>query len=208
MSVPTEESRRKEPLAESTIGIDCGQVPSVLVCNLSASCLADVPEIVILTMNYQVDSYDAKILLALDKDPRASVMALADRTKLSRNTVQARLSKMERLGVLRSYERRIDPAALGYPMTAFILTRVAQRRLAEIATALHDIPEVLELHGLGGVTDLLIHVVAREADDLYRVAGRILDIEGVEQTTTSLVMRKFFDYRLTPLLMGLSEQDD
>lgn len=202
------ETKHVEPVPESTIGLDFRQVPSVVMGILPTRFLADVPEIDILTINYQVDSYDAKILLALDEDPRASVMALAERTKLSRNTVQARLGKMERLGVLRSYERRIDPAALGYPMTAFILTRVAQRRLTEIAAALRDIPEVVELHGLGGVTDLLIHVVAREADDLYRVAGRILDIEGVEQTTTSLVMRKFFDYRLTALLTRLSERDD
>jgi hypothetical protein len=39
---------------------------------------------------------------------------------------------------------------------------------------------------------------------LYRNAGRILDIDGVEQTTTSLVMRKRVDYRVTPLLTSLA----
>lgn len=150
-----------------------------------------------------VDPIDARILLALNTDPRATTVALASVTQLSRNTVQARIAKLEQLGVLRSFERRIEPAALGFPMTAFILTRVTQRRLADIAEALEGISEVLEVHGLGGVTDLLIHVVAREADDLYRVAGRILDIDGVEQTTTAVVMRKFVDYRLTPLLSSL-----
>lgn len=150
-----------------------------------------------------VDPIDARILLALNTDPRATTVALASVTQLSRNTVQARIAKLEQLGVLRSFERRIEPAALGFPMTAFILTRVTQRRLADIAEALEGISEVVEVHGLGGVTDLLIHVVAREADDLYRVAGRILDIDGVEQTTTAVVMRKFVDYRLTPLLSSL-----
>ncbi|MDT2005306.1 Lrp/AsnC family transcriptional regulator [Rhodococcus opacus] len=150
-----------------------------------------------------VDSLDAKILGALTEDPRATVIALADRTGLSRNTVQARLGKLERQGVLHSFERRIDPGALGYPLTAFILTSVTQRKLAPVADALDGIPEVVEVHGLSGATDLLIHVVARDADDLYRIAGRILDIDGVEQTTTSLVMRKLVDYRLTPLLEQL-----
>ncbi|TQC43696.1 Lrp/AsnC family transcriptional regulator [Rhodococcus sp. WS4] len=150
-----------------------------------------------------VDSLDAKILGALTEDPRATVIALADRTGLSRNTVQARLGKLERQGVLHSFERRIDPGALGYPLTAFILTSVTQRKLTPVADALDGIPEVVEVHGLSGATDLLIHVVARDADDLYRIAGRILDIDGVEQTTTSLVMRKLVDYRLTPLLEQL-----
>ncbi|GAA2810295.1 Lrp/AsnC family transcriptional regulator [Mycolicibacterium pallens] len=151
----------------------------------------------------RIDALDAKILRALADDPRATVMALADRTGLSRNTVQARWSKLESQGVLRSFERRIDPAALGFPLTAFILTRVIQRKLAPIAAALGKVPEVVEVHGLGGVTDMLIHVVARDADDLYRIAGSILDIDGVEQTTTALVMRKFVEHRLAPLIAEL-----
>ncbi|KRD05962.1 AsnC family transcriptional regulator [Mycobacterium sp. Root265] len=153
-----------------------------------------------------IDAIDARIIKALSDDARATVIALADTTKVSRNTVQARLNKLENQHVFRSLERRIDPAALGYPLTAFILTRVTQRKLAQIADALEQVPEVIEVHGLGGVTDLMIHVVAREADDLYRIAGRILDIDGVEQTTTSLVMRKLVDYRITPLLDDLIHQ--
>ena len=163
-------------------------------------------EVVILTTQTRVDALDARILKALNDDPRATVIALAHETRLSRNTVQARINKLERLGVLRSFERRIDPATLGYPLTAYILTRVTQRKLAAIARALEQVPEVVEVQGLGGTTDLLIHVVAREADDLYRVAGRILDIDGVEQTNTSLVMRKLVDFRLTPLLEKLAEE--
>ncbi|SEB79647.1 Lrp/AsnC family transcriptional regulator [Rhodococcus koreensis] len=151
-----------------------------------------------------VDSIDAKILSALTEEPRATVIALADKTGLSRNTVQARLGKLEKQGVLQSFERRIDPGALGYPLTAFILTSVTQRKLTRIADALDDVPEVVEVHGLSGATDLLVHVVARDADDLYRIAGRILDIDGVEQTTTSLVMRKLVDYRVTQLLTSLA----
>jgi DNA-binding Lrp family transcriptional regulator len=155
----------------------------------------------------QLDALDAKILAALSADPRATISALAETTRLSRNTVQARVNKLEKGGALRSFERRINLAALGYPLTAFILTRVTQRKLGAIAASLQTIPEVVEVHGLGGAYDLLIHVVAREADDLYRVAGRILDIAGVEQTTTALVMRQFFDYRVMPLLGQLVAGD-
>ncbi|MFW0794397.1 Lrp/AsnC family transcriptional regulator [Gordonia sp. CPCC 205515] len=147
-----------------------------------------------------VDAIDARILAALSDDPRATVIALADRTGLSRNTVQARLAKLEQRGALRSFDRRIDPAALGYPLTAFVLTDVTQSQLAPVSAALAEIPEVLEVHGLTGVTDLLVHVVARDADDLYRIAGMILDIPGVTRTTTSLVMRKLVDYRIDGLV--------
>ncbi|WP_273735402.1 Lrp/AsnC family transcriptional regulator [Mycolicibacterium septicum] len=147
-----------------------------------------------------VDDIDTRILRALVADPRASVVALAEVTGLARNTIHTRLARLEAGGVLQTFERRIDPAALGYPLTAFIMVAVTQRKLAKIGADLERIPEVLEVHGLSGVTDLLVHIVARGADDLYRVAGRILDIDGVEKTTTGLVMRRLVDYRLTPLL--------
>jgi DNA-binding Lrp family transcriptional regulator len=148
----------------------------------------------------EVDATDARLLLALAESPRASVLALAERLGLSRNTVQARLAGLEARGVLTSFERRVDPAALGYPLTAFVTVQVVQRMLATVAEALEGVPEVVEVLGLSGPADLLVQVVARDADDLYRIAGKLLASDGVERTTTSLVMRRLVEHRLSPLL--------
>lgn len=147
-----------------------------------------------------VDATDARLLLALAESPRATVLALAERTGLSRNTVQARLTGLESRGVVTSFERRVEPAALGYPLTAFVMVQVTQRLLAEVAAALREVPEVLEVLGLSGPTDLLVRVAARDADDLYRIAGQLLATDGVERTTTSLVMRTLVEHRVAPLL--------
>jgi DNA-binding Lrp family transcriptional regulator len=153
-----------------------------------------------------VDATDARLLLALAESPRATVLALAERTGLSRNTVQARLAGLEARGVLASFERRIDPAALGYPLSAFVMVQVTQRLLDEVAGALREVPEVLEVLGLSGPTDLLVRVVARDADDLYRIAGQLLATDGVERTTTSLVMRTLVGHRVTPLVQRLTPE--
>ncbi|MFI8003509.1 Lrp/AsnC family transcriptional regulator [Streptomyces sp. NPDC086010] len=143
---------------------------------------------------------DARLLMALSAHPRATTVALAEASGLSRNTVQSRLTALDRTGAVGSFERCIDPAALGYPLTAFVTTQVSQRRLDEVARALAGIPEVLQVLGLTGDTDLLVQVVATDAEDLYRVAGQVLDVPGVERTSTALVMRQMVPYRLTPLL--------
>jgi DNA-binding Lrp family transcriptional regulator len=101
---------------------------------------------------------------------------------------------------LRSFEHRIDPAALGYPLTAFILITVRQQKLDQVGDALARVPEVLEVFGLSGPVDLLARVVATDADDLYRIAGQILATSGVERTETALTMRQMVDYRVGPLL--------
>ncbi|MEU0840758.1 Lrp/AsnC family transcriptional regulator [Streptomyces sp. NPDC005962] len=153
-----------------------------------------------MTSERMLDATDARILLALATDPRATVVALAEQLGLSRNTVQARVARMERGGTLGSFERRIIPNALGHPLTAFVTAQVNQRRLADVSEALAGIAEVVEVFGLSGETDLLVRVVAADAEDLYRIAGQILAIPGIERTTTALAMRELVPHRLTPLL--------
>ncbi|MDQ4117233.1 MAG: Lrp/AsnC family transcriptional regulator [Actinomycetota bacterium] len=159
-------------------------------------------------MPTRIDGHDARLLLALAENPRGTVLALADRVGLSRNTVQARLARLEEGGVLDTFERRIDPAALGYPLTAFVTVRVVQRELAAVADALDRVPEVLQVHGMSGEEDLLVQLVARDADDLYRIAGRLLATDGVERTTTSLVMRSLVGFRTAPLLRRIADGDE
>jgi DNA-binding Lrp family transcriptional regulator len=153
-----------------------------------------------MTKNAPADAIDARLLLALTREPRAATITLAERTGVSRNTVQARLNRWDDAGALLPFDRRIDPGYLGYPLRAYVLTHVKQRRLSEVSAALREIPEIVEVHGLSGAADLLIQVVARDADDLYRIAGRILSVKGVRRTSTSLVMRELIDYRLAQLI--------
>ena len=103
--------------------------------------LSNVPE---------VDATDARLLLALAEDPRASVMALSQRLGLARNTVQARLARLESNGVLAPLDRRVRPEALGYRLGAYVTVTVVQRSLAEVSDGLAQIPEVLEVTGLSG----------------------------------------------------------
>ena len=94
----------------------------------------------ILPNQHRIDATDARLLLGLVEQPRATAMALTQQTGLSRNTVQARLARLEEQGVLDSFERQVPPAVLGYPLTAYITTQVTQRRLDEVAAALASIP--------------------------------------------------------------------
>jgi DNA-binding Lrp family transcriptional regulator len=152
------------------------------------------------------DALDARLLLALTEQPRATTLALAETTGASRNTVQARLNRFDDREVLRSFEHRINPAALGYPLTAFITIIVRQQKLDAVGAALAQVPEVLEVYGLSGPVDLLARVVAKDADDLYRIAGQILATAGVDRTETALTMRRMVDYRVGPLLERVSKR--
>jgi DNA-binding Lrp family transcriptional regulator len=155
---------------------------------------------------HNLDATDARLLLALSDNPRATGLDLSQRLGLSRNTVQARLAGLEARDGLQPFDTRVQPASLGYPLTAFITTQVNQHRLSSVTDELAAIPEVIEVHGLTGATDLLVRVVARDPDDLFRISESVLRIPGVERTSIALSMRAMVEYRVAPLLHRRSGQ--
>ena len=152
-----------------------------------------------MTTRRTADALDLQVLNALHRDPDATTLAIAESTGLARNTVRSRLQRYAAEQTLHGFDHRIDPAFLGYPLQAYILTKVTQRKLRRVGEQLALIPEVLAVHGLSGVSDLLVQVVARDADDLYRVAGQVLAVDGVKRTNTGLVMQSLVDYRVMQL---------
>ncbi len=153
----------------------------------------------------RLDTIDARILLALDEDPRATVLGLSRQLGLARGTVQAHLERLESDGVLHRFSRRLAPAALGFSISAFVMVEIVQGQQEDTLDRLRRTPEVLEVHGITGDGDLMCRVVARDADDLYRVGQDVLAIPGVVRTRTSLAMRELVPYRIDPLLSELAD---
>ncbi|GAA1959176.1 Lrp/AsnC family transcriptional regulator [Microbacterium aquimaris] len=153
-----------------------------------------------------LDRTDLELLSALSTDPRATVVALAERLGLSRNTVQARMARLDRSGVFLSFERAISASALGFPIEAFISVMVRQADLPRIRAELAGVPEVVQADGLSGQVDLLVRVACRDTQHLFDTDGRILSIDGVERTETSLIMGEVIGYRVAPLIEMASRE--
>ncbi|WP_025133805.1 Lrp/AsnC family transcriptional regulator [Leucobacter sp. PH1c] len=147
-----------------------------------------------------LDATDRRILRELDRDARMPTAMIAQRLELARGTVQARLEKLASAGALRPHSARISPAALGRPVGASLQVELDQHFIAEAIAALANIPEVLECFAPAGNTDLLLRVVAKSPDDLYRVSEEIRLCPGIKRTSTSLFLREVIPYRVTGLL--------
>jgi len=150
---------------------------------------------------HTLDATDARILLALDEDPQSSTMALATRLGLARNTVHARLRRLEDDGPLREHSRRVDATALGRHLLAFMTLSLSQREgSAETARALAGIPEVVEVLATTGDADLLARVVAVDTADLYRITELVLAAPGVQRASTSIALAEVVPLRMAALL--------
>lgn len=146
-----------------------------------------------------IDSLDARILLALDDDADATTLGVARRLGVARNTVQARLKRLA-ASVLRSFGQRVDTAALGYPLVAFVSLRISQSSQVQAVAGLAELPEVIEVHATSGDADLLVRVVARDTAHLYRLTNRIANVPGVQRSDSAISLTELLPARTRPLL--------
>ncbi len=148
----------------------------------------------------RTDDLDADLVRKLTEDPRISVLELARQLGVARGTVQARLDRLLRDGVM-SMRPVLDPAALGYPVTAFLTLELHQDTgRGAVTEQLCSIPEVLEAHTTTGSGDLLVRVVARSNTDLQAVIDRVVAAPAVARTSTVIALQDVVRHRTLALL--------
>ncbi|MEU3449053.1 Lrp/AsnC family transcriptional regulator [Streptomyces thermolilacinus] len=147
-----------------------------------------------------VDELDTRILRLLIEQPRTSVREYARLLGIARGTVQARLDRLERDGVITGTGPFLSPAALGHPVLAFVHVEVTQGHLDEVGDALAAVPEIVEAFSITGGGDLLTRVVARDNAHLEDVIQQLIQLPGVVRTRTEVALRERVPFRLLPLV--------
>ena len=153
-----------------------------------------------------VDDLDARLLELLAASPRLGVLEASRRLGVARGTVQARLDRLQRDGVITGFGPDLDPAALGYAVTAFVTLEIVQGKGHDAAARhLASIPEVLEAHTTSGAGDLMCRVVARSNADLQRVIDRVVADPSVTRSTTVIALDTQIGYRVLPLVRAAAQ---
>jgi len=135
-----------------------------------------------------MDADDRALIAELDAVTRPNVLELSRRLELSRNTVQARLDRLQARGAIVEFAPVIDLDALGFGVLAFTTMEIAQGAETAVLAGLGEIPEVLEVHKITGPGDLLCRIVATTNEHLHDVLERALATPGIRRTTTALAL--------------------
>jgi DNA-binding Lrp family transcriptional regulator len=136
----------------------------------------------------QLDPIDQKLIAALRRDGRASTAELARLVGRSRTTVQARIERLERDGVIIGYTARLAPEREQGAVRAHIMIKVEPKKEAAVGAALRTIDEVRVLHTVAGVFDMIVVAAADTVAQIETVIDRIGNLEGVERTTSSIIL--------------------
>ena len=151
-------------------------------------------------MPSKFDEVDARLITALRNNPRVGLLEVARQLGVARGTVQARLAKLESSGVITGHGPEIDPHALGYTVTAFVLIELAQGRLSEAVEVMDAMPEVLEADGVSGPQDLICRVVARDTEHLQELINKLLATPAIRRCTSYIVLSRQVPPRTLPLV--------
>jgi DNA-binding Lrp family transcriptional regulator len=135
-----------------------------------------------------MEADERALLASLAAVTRPNVLEISRRLGVARNTVQARLDRLQASGAILGFEPVVDLAALGYSVLAFTTLEIAQGSEAAVIEGLRRIPEVLEVHKVTGPGDLLCRVVARTNEHLHDVLELVLVTPGIRRTTTALAL--------------------
>jgi DNA-binding Lrp family transcriptional regulator len=120
--------------------------------------------------------------------------------------VQARLDRFEREGVVTGWAPRVDPAAIGFPVSAFATLEIAQAAgHGPVADHLRSIPEVLEAHTITGGADMMVRLVARSNADLQRVIDLVVAAPAVRRASTVIVLATEISSRVVPLVDSVAD---
>lgn len=140
-----------------------------------------------------LDRTDIAILDVLQRAGRIANAELAERVNLSASACLRRVQRLERDGVIAGYGARLNPAALGLGLTAFVRVQLEKHGSTSIeafAEAVAGWDEVVACHALTGDMDYLLQVAVEDLDHFSRfLLDRLLNATGVADVNSSFVLR-------------------
>lgn len=140
-----------------------------------------------------LDDLDQHLIERLRDNARAPVAELARALGLSRTTVQSRLARLERSGVISGYSVKLSEAREAALIHAFVMLTVEPKQAAAVSAALKRLPGVRKLQSVSGPADMIALVEADNVADMDALINEVGEIRGVERTSSSLVLATRFD---------------
>jgi DNA-binding Lrp family transcriptional regulator len=139
----------------------------------------------------ELDDVDRRILRLLHGDARITNNALAEAVGIAPSTCHGRVRRLLEVGVIRGFYTDIDPVAIGLPLQAMISVTLQSNARGKIRDFIQQIRRrrhVMDVYFLAGADDFILHVAARDTEDLRSFVVENLNADAdVAGTQTSLI---------------------
>ncbi len=146
--------------------------------------------------NYQIDSLDKEILLALRTQARMPYLEIARHCNVSGALIHQRIQRMQDAGIIKGSQLVLNPKALGLLTCAFIgiqvnLTSTGTHQ--EVFRKITAIDEIVECHHISGKYSLLAKVYCKDNENLKDIIiEKIQSIQEIVSTETLISLQEGF----------------
>ena len=127
----------------------------------------------------ELDDTDRRLLALLGANARTPVAKLGTKLGLARTTVQARLDRLERSGVIAGYTVKLSEDARAGQIRATVLIHITPAAQSAVLRQLERLPAVERVHTTSGRFDLACQLRTQSTLALDETLDRIGEIEGV-----------------------------
>jgi DNA-binding Lrp family transcriptional regulator len=140
-----------------------------------------------------MDDADRSLLAHLRQNARASTSALARALGLSRTTVQSRISRLERDKVIAGYTVRTSETYERGQIRAFLMITLGPKQSSAVEAAIRRMADIRALHSVSGAFDMVAEAATPSIGDMDALIDRIGALDGVERTTSSIILSTKID---------------
>ena len=148
-------------------------------------------------MKDSIDEKDKKILEILQENSSLSSYKISKKTLIPVTTVNNRIKKLKKLGVIKKFTVDIDKSKLGFSLVAYILLTVSLEELKQEGMKIKDLmriiknnPLVESVDNVTGDIDIVVEMQVRDINELNDYLANTLSYyNGVEKTRTALVLK-------------------
>lgn len=144
-------------------------------------------------MKPELDEIDNKVLALLMDDARLPVTTIAKQVGVARTTVIARIAALEKRGVIAGYGVKLNQKVVQPAVRAYVGLSVEARYAAALIRYLQHLPETETLCAVSGAIDYMLTLRCDTTDTLDRLLDHIGAMDGVRQTSTSVILSKRID---------------
>jgi DNA-binding Lrp family transcriptional regulator len=140
-----------------------------------------------------LDDVDNKILALLMDDARLPVSTIAKRVNIARTTAIARIEGLQKRGVIAGYGVRLNQDLYQPAVRAYVGIVTDARNAAALVKSLQKMSEVETLCAVSGNIDYMLTLRCQSTAALDALLDQIGAIDGVRQTSTSIILTKRID---------------
>jgi len=140
-----------------------------------------------------LDEIDRQLLALLQINARESVATLARQLGIARTTVNSRLERLEKNKVITGYGVRLGQRLVGGGLQAYVGIKVQPRSGKEVVRRLSAMGQVQQLCAVSGEFDYVAWLRSDSPEQLDQWLDQIGSVEGVEKTTTSIILSSKVD---------------